>query len=185
MIGLDSISLLIGALISIAVGVLIFFLTRIFFFKTKIYWPESFNQDNRSYFFSLNDKIYWTSSLKTFFKVEGWEPARDVKITFEGAPEDITITPNIPFMFNNERKQLEFDAINSGVYEVAIIKKLNNEMNQILIKGISSSNATCSTKSLVKSRFKNIWDVLMFPICFSTLLIFIAFVGKTLGEYSV
>jgi hypothetical protein len=164
-------SIAIGAIVTIASGILLFLLNQYLLFKTRIIFPPSYNQDRISLHFrkEKDDAMRYAGGLTTIIKVSGWKPARGVELFIDGDFDQFKISPAVPFILNSERNSVSIGVLNVGVYDVGVMNRDAGSQNFISIKGIESTDAVCIQRSLRRRSFE--FDPAWANLMFATMMI--------------
>jgi hypothetical protein len=151
---LQLISVAIGAISAIVVGVGIYFLNQIFLFKNRVFWssgPSFKGAVPKTTFgkIALDGKEHHVIfSQETFLlNVKGWSPIKNLIIHLESAPSDISIYPQIPVKINvlEGDARITISSINRGYYYIHIFR-FSADYRDMAIKGVEADNATTSKR---------------------------------------
>jgi hypothetical protein len=183
MTALDIRSLFIGIGVTVVTTVVGYFLTQILLFRTKIFFPMSFDQVNESSTYKKDDRTTISFGLfSTCIQVTGHKAARNVKIYFENnintETDKFEIDPSTPY--NIERNTVSINVLKIGLYKLTV-KTFKNEHKYISmrIKEIESENAESIQRGLMKQRFHfNSNLIWMIPLGIAVIQISLELWGK-------
>jgi hypothetical protein len=174
-VSFDWISLLAGASITLIVTVLGFFFTQILLFQTKVIFPKRFNQTNYRYERLFEDyKGISSSILVTYIKIEGYKPAKDIKIYFDGDLYQLSFYPNLPFELDYKKKLAKINVIQKGIYKIEAVNLQNDKYaREIRIVSVESSNAKIVERDLIVPKFEPLMSMpsIILLICASAFAI--------------
>jgi hypothetical protein len=157
-------SLLLGAFITLCVGLISFALSKFILFKTKLLWGEDYHSSEA---IRLDSKTNVTNNIAGmriyYLQVRGWEPARGVNIFLAGQFDRFEIvkrnkfsTSKVSHIFEKENNIIKVGRLEQkSLYQVKVILESGKSYSSIAIKSIEAENAIVEDQPLNPPRFSN------------------------------